>query len=127
MLSAFGKGSPFAKNAKDGHPGLCWRQKVRQPAQRAGRRDVSSFCGVNYFLCQGKAWGAGITCVRYRTDSFVSTFILVESISSSDPSRRGKLRGGGACMAHPVQLQLNCSICDKPVDLKTTKTNEAGK
>ncbi len=30
-------------------------------------------------------------------------------------------------MAHPVRLQLNCSICNKPVDLKTTKTNEAGK
>ena len=30
-------------------------------------------------------------------------------------------------MAHPVQLQLNCAICNKPVDLKTTNTNEAGK
>jgi hypothetical protein len=31
-------------------------------------------------------------------------------------------------MEHSVQLlRLNCAICNKPVDLKTTKTNEAGK
>jgi len=31
-------------------------------------------------------------------------------------------------MEHPVvQLKLNCSICNKPVDLNTAKTNEAGR
>ena len=29
-------------------------------------------------------------------------------------------------MARSAQPALNCSICNKPVDLKTTKTNAAG-
>jgi hypothetical protein len=30
-------------------------------------------------------------------------------------------------MAHPSPLEITCAICNKPVDLKTTKTNDLGK
>jgi hypothetical protein len=30
-------------------------------------------------------------------------------------------------MARPTQLQINCAICNTPVDLRTTKTNAQGK
>jgi hypothetical protein len=29
-------------------------------------------------------------------------------------------------MARSAESERNCSICNKPVDLKTSKTNEAG-
>ena len=30
-------------------------------------------------------------------------------------------------MAHSSPLEITCAICKKPVDLKTTKTNDRGK
>jgi hypothetical protein len=30
-------------------------------------------------------------------------------------------------MAHPSQTEIRCSICNKPVDLKTTKTDDNGR
>ena len=30
-------------------------------------------------------------------------------------------------MARPTPLQINCAICNTPVDLRTSKTNDQGK